>query len=109
MSAGLFVLPHLHKIEGGRGEERRGLAWLGALGAVSAGLALLAAGLLHPAAAARLDAPFFTAAGLLGDSARLEGLLSALWLLPDLTLAGLLAPWRFWRRWGWLLPERRDT
>ena len=95
MSAGLFVLPHLYKIEGGQGEECRGLAWLGALGAVSAGLALLTAGLLHPAAAARLDAPFFTAAGLLGDSARLEGLLSALWLLPDLTLAGLLA-----RSWG---------
>ena len=39
------------------------------------------------------------AAGLLGDSARLEGLVSALWLLPDLTLAGLLS--RSWgeRRW----------
>lgn len=94
MSTGLFVLPHLYKIESGQ-DGRRGLAWLGALGAASAGLALLTSGLLHPAVAEQLDAPFFTAAGLLGDSARLEGLVSGLWLLSDLTLAGLLA-----RCWG---------
>lgn len=94
MSTGLFVLPHLYKIESER-DGRRGPAWLGALGAASAGLALLTAGLLHPAVAAQLNAPFFTAAGLLGDSARLEGLVSGLWLLSDLTLAGLLA-----RCWG---------
>lgn len=98
MFTGLFVLPHLYKIESGQ-DGRRGLAWLGALGAASAGLALLTAGLLHPAVAGQLDAPFFTAAGLLGDSARLEGLVSGLWLLSDLTLAGLLA--RCWgeKRW----------
>lgn len=95
MSAGLFVLPHLYKVEAGQRQDRQGLVWLGALGAASAGLALLTAGLLHPHTAARLDAPFFTAAGLLGDSARLEGLISALWLLSDLILAGLLA-----RCWG---------
>lgn len=94
MSTGLFVLPHLYKIESGQ-DGRRGLAWLGALGAASAGLALLTSGLLHPAVAEQLDAPFFTAAGLLGDSARLEGLVSGLWLLSDLTLAGLLS-----RCWG---------
>lgn len=99
MSTGLFVLPHLYKIDIGHRQDRRGLVWLGALGAASAGLALLTAGLLHPHTAARLEAPFFTAAGLLGDSARLEGLISALWLLSDLTLAGLLA--RCWgeKRW----------
>ena len=98
MSTGLFVLPYLYKIESGQ-DGRRGLAWLGALGAASAGLALLTSGLLHPAVAEQLDAPFFTAAGLLGDSARLEGLVSGLWLLSDLTLAGLLA--RCWgeKRW----------
>ena len=95
MGTGLFVLPHLYRIEAGPGEDRPGLAWLGALGAVSAGLALLTAGLLHPAVAEQLDGPFFVAAGLLGDSARLEGLVSALWLLPDLALAGLLV-----RCWG---------
>ena len=98
LSAGLFVLPHLYKVEEEPGGTSRGLIWLGALGLLSAGLGLLTAGLLSPAVAARMDAPFFTAAGLLGDSARLEGLVSALWLLPDLTLAGLLA-----RAWG----ERR--
>lgn len=101
MSAGLFILPHLYKVEPEQREDCRGLVWLGALGAASAGLALLTAGLLHPETAARLDAPFFTAAGLLGDSARLEGLVSALWLLSDLTLAGLLA-----RCWG---EERRPA
>ena len=62
---------------------------------LSAALALLTAGLLSPAVAARLEGPFFVAAGLLGDTARLEGLVSALWLLPDLTLIGLLS-----RSWG---------
>lgn len=95
MSAGLFVLPILYKVENGAGENRRGPAWLGALGLASAALAALTAGLLSPAVAAQLDGPFFTAAGLLGDSARLEGLVSALWLLPDLTWVGLLA-----RSWG---------
>lgn len=91
LSAGLFVLPYLYKVEEEPGGTRRGLVWLGALGVVSSALAALTAGLLSPAVAARVDAPFFAAAGLLGDSARLEGLVSALWLLPDLTLAGLLA------------------
>lgn len=91
LSAGLFALPHLYKVEAEPGGTRLGLVWLGALGVLSAALAALTAGLLSPAVAARLDAPFFAAAGLLGDSARLEGLVSALWLLPDLTLAGLLA------------------
>lgn len=99
MSTGLFVLPYLYKVEGKLEEACRGPAWLGALGALSAALSALTAGLLRPAVAGSLDGPFFTAAGLLGDSARLEGLVSALWLLPDLTLAGLLA--RCWgeRRW----------
>ncbi len=100
MSAGLFVLPILYKVENGAGENRRGPAWLGALGLASAALAALTAGLLSPAVAAQLDGPFFTAAGLLGDSARLEGLVSALWLLPDLTLAGLLAHSWGVQRWS---------
>lgn len=93
--AGLFTLPHLYKVKREPGGRARGLAWLGSLGIVSAALALLTAGLLSPETAARLNGPFFAAAGLLGDSARLEGLVSALWLLPDLTLVGLLS-----RSWG---------
>ena len=101
MSAGLFVLPLLDKVEAPPEGDRPGPVWLGALGLTTAALAALTAGLLSPAVAAELDAPFFTAAGLLGDSARLEGLISALWLLPDLVLAGLLA-----RCWG---EERRPA
>ena len=95
LSIGLFAVPHLYQAEAEPGGARRGLVWLGVLGLLSAALALLTAGLLSPGVAARLDGPFFAAAGLLGDSARLEGLVSALWLLPDLTLIGLLS-----RSWG---------
>ena len=52
-------------------------------------------GVLSPALAGALRDPFLTAVGVLGDTARLEGLVSALWLIPDLTLAGLLA-----QTWG---------
>lgn len=99
MSTGLFALPFLYQVKREPEEDRRGLVWLGALGLASAALAALTAGLLSPAVSALLDGPFFAAAGLLGDSARLEGLVSALWLLPDLALAGLLS--RSWgeRRW----------
>ena len=72
MSAGLYTLPHLYKVKEGEGAARRELVWLGALGVLCAGLTLLTAGLLSPAVAVQLDDPFFTAAGLLGDSARLE-------------------------------------
>ncbi len=99
MSTGLFILPILYKVEGGADGDRQGLVWLGTLGVISAALAALTAGLLSPVVAARLDGPFFAAAGLLGDSARLEGLVSALWLLPDLTLAGLLA--HCWGKQRW--------
>ncbi len=99
MSTGLFVLPILYEAEPRQREDRRGLVWLGTLGLVCAVLAALTAGLLSPVVAAQLDEPFFAAAGLLGDSARLEGLVSALWLLPDLTLAGLLAHSWGKRRW----------
>ena len=95
LSTGLVALPYLYKVEEEPGSTHRGLVWLGALGLLSAALAALTAGLLSPAVAALLDEPFFAAAGLLGDSARLEGLVSALWLLPDLTLVGLLS-----RSWG---------
>lgn len=95
MSTGLFVLPYLYKVKAGPERPGHGLVWLGALGLLSAALSLLTTGLLSPGVAVLLEGPFFAAAGLLGESARLEGLISAVWLLPDLTLAGLLA-----RGWG---------
>ncbi len=98
LSTGLFVLPYIYKTKRPEQGRRRGLAWLAALGLLGALLAALTAGMLSPAVAGQLREPFFVAAGVLGESARGEGLLSALWLLPDLTLAGLLS-----RVWG----ERR--
>ena len=97
MAPALFVLPYLYKAEGPN-EGKRGLVWLAGLGAASVALSVITTGLLD-GAVAWVEQPFFAAAGLLGNSARCEGLLSALWLLPDLTLAGLLC--RVWgpRRW----------
>lgn len=95
LSPGIFVLPYLYKVERGTGERRQALGWLGVLGGVAVGLTALVQGILSPALARQLQDPFFGAVGVLGDTARLEGLISALWLLPDLSLAGLLA-----QTWG---------
>ena len=95
LSVGLFVLPYLYKIEAGEGDRRRGLTWLAVLGITGVVLTGLTVGVLSPALAGELRDPFLTAVGVLGGTARLEGLVSALWLLPDLVLAGLLA-----QSWG---------
>ena len=95
LSVGLFVLPYLYKIEAGEGDRRRGLTWLAVLGITGVVLTGLTVGVLSPALAGELRDPFLTAVGVLGGTARLEGLVSALWLLPDLGLAGLLA-----QSWG---------
>ncbi len=95
LSAAVFILPHIYKVAPMPGDQRRGLEWLAALGLLAAALSALTAGVLSPAVASVLDRPFFVTVGLLGDSARLEGLISALWLLPDLTYLGLLS-----RTWG---------
>ena len=95
LSVGLFVLPYLYKIEAGEGDRRRGLTWLAVLGITGVVLTGLTVGVLSPALAGALRDPFLTAVGVLGGTARLEGLVSALWLLPDLVLAGLLA-----QSWG---------
>ena len=95
LTAGLYTLPHIYKV---RQEERSragSLTWLTALGAVSVLLSALTAGVLGPALTAQLRDPFFAGISVLGRTARLEGLASALWLLPDLVLAGLLA-----QSWG---------
>lgn len=96
LTPGLFVLPYIYKAE--TRSEGRGLCWLAALGGISAALCLITGGILGNGAA-QVTQPFFVAAGLLGKSARCEGLLSVLWLLPDLTIAGLFC--RVWgpRRW----------
>lgn len=97
LTPGLFVLPYIYTT---REPERsdRGLAWLAGLGGLGAALSAITAGILG-GAVPEVARPFFVAAGLLGRSAWCEGLLSVLWLLPDLILAGLLC--RVWgaRRW----------
>lgn len=99
MTPALFVLPYLYKV-GEPKESGRGLAWLAGLGGLGTAMSAITAGILGGAAEG-VAQPFFVAAGLLGNSARCEGLLSALWVLPDLTLAGLLC-----RVWG---PRRRPA
>ena len=95
LSTGWFSFPYIYKVEG---NLSRGLVWQGVLGVLAAVLAAVTVGLLSPAVAAGLEQPFFTASGVLGESVRAEGLISALWLLPDLALAGLLS--RVWgERW----------
>lgn len=88
----LFLLPYIYKVK----ELRPGRAakWLAGLGAAVSGLCLVTAGLLGGMGAV-IDHSFFVAAGLLGETSRCEGLLSVLWLIPDLTAAGL-----FCRVWG---------
>lgn len=96
LAPSLFVLPYIYKVE--EREDGRGLVWLAGLGVLGAMLCLVTAGILG-AAGGQTPLAFFVAAGTLGKTARCEGLLSVLWLLPDLTLAGLLC--RVWgaRRW----------
>lgn len=96
MTPALFVLPYIYKVE--ERSNGRGIVWLSVLGGISAVLCLITTGILG-AAAERVPYAFFVSAGLLGKSARCEGLLSVLWLLPDLTLAGLLC--RVWEGKQW--------
>lgn len=91
-SVGLFLLPYIYKVEG---SLNRGLVWQGALDLLAAALAAVTVGLLSPAVAGQIQEPFFVASGVLGQTVRAEGLISALWLLPDLALVGLLS-----RVWG---------
>ncbi len=96
LAPALFLLPYIYKVEEGKGGK--GMVWLSVLGLISAALCLITGGILGRAAK-EVPQAFFVAAGLLGKSARCEGLLSVLWLLSDLTLAGLFC--RVWgaRRW----------
>lgn len=95
-SVGLFLLPYIYKVEDGL---HRGKVWQGALGLLAAALAAVTAGLLSPAVAGQIQEPFFVASGVLGQTVRAEGLISALWLLPDLALVGLLS--RVWVKERW--------
>ena len=86
----LFTLPYIYKVEG-----RSAVGWPAGTALCAAALSAVTEGLLSPPVASRLADPLFAASGVLGESVRMDGLVSALWLLPDLTLAGLLS-----RSWG---------
>ena len=92
LSPALFVLPYIYNVADR--SSGRHLAWLSVLGGLAAALSLVTVGILG-SAAERVPYGFYVAAGALGRSARCEGLLSVVWVLSDLTLAGLIC-----RAWG---------
>ena len=95
----LFLLPWLHQVPGQERARRPILLWLGGIALVVVALSALTQGVLGPGVVDELPIPLFTMTGVMGESARLGGLISAVWLIPDLTLAALLA--RTWRgKWG---------
>jgi len=89
-----WALPYLYKVPPRAGEGWAVGRWLLLVGGLTVALAALTRGILGQAAA-RLAQPFFVTTGVMGESARTEGLLSALWLICDLVWAGLVA-----RVWG---------
>lgn len=89
---------------GEEGETRRWIPWSGAGAVVTALLAAVTVGVLSPALAAAQTRPFFVMSVGLGKTARVEGLVSAVWLLADVTLAGLFL--QCCRRlWGVISPH----
>lgn len=90
LSPVLFTVPYIYKVEGTPSS-----GWLWGAAGTAAVLSVLTVGLLGPALAVYLPHALFVAAGAPGSGVRAEGLISVLWLLPDLILAGLLS-----RSWG---------
>ena len=92
----LFALPYCNRIKTAPGDRGRGMGWLLAAAVSTAALSFVTAGALSPALAVQAEDPFFLMTAALGRTARVEGLASSLWLLPDLVYLGLLA-----RSWQW--------
>lgn len=90
-----WAFPYIYSVSPRRNKGAGAVGrWLLLLGVLAVGLAALTRGILGKGAAG-LSQPFFVTTGVMGESARTEGLLSALWLVCDLVWAGLLA-----RVWG---------
>lgn len=95
VSMAAWVLPYLYKVSPGKTQAVGPVGrWLLLVGVLAVGLAALTRGILGQGAS-QLSQPFFVTTGVMGESARTEGLLSALWLICDLVWAGLLT-----RVWG---------
>lgn len=76
--------------EGGEGGGRHWLRWGGAGAAAVTLLSAVTVGALSPTLAMGQTRPFFIMTVGLGRTARIEGLVSAIWLLADVTLLTLL-------------------
>ena len=76
--------------EGGEQDARHWLRWGGAGAVAVVALSAVTVGALSPALAAGQTRPFFIMTVGLGRTARIEGLVSAVWLLADVTLLALL-------------------
>ena len=87
----LFLLPYINRTEPKEGDGARALVWLSAVTAGAAVLSAVTAGVLSPAVAAQIREPFFVMTATLGGAFRVEGLISALWLISDLIYFGILA------------------
>lgn len=97
----LFLIPYTiyyKDAERGPGGGRRGFGWLLAAAGIGALMAGVTAGVLSPGLLPLTEEPFFAMTAALGRSVRVEGLLSALWLIPDLMYLGLMS--RSWQRPG---------
>lgn len=71
-------------------ERRKWLGWSGASAAALALMSMVTVGVLSSPLVSELDRPFFLMTVGLGQTARVEGLISVIWLLADLTLVGVL-------------------
>ena len=87
----LFALPYIYRTKPAAGDGRRTFLSLAALSAGAAALSAVTVGVLSPRVAALAKEPFFTMTAALGRSFRVEGLISALWLIPELVYFALLA------------------
>ena len=89
------------------GEKKRRAGWSAASAGVLAVMCAVTAGTLGPVLAKSQERPFFLLCVGLGKTARVEGLVSAVWLVADTALLGLLFQTgrRMWRVMG--LPNER--
>lgn len=93
LAVGGYLLFLLGDIRPEQRSRRRVLLRLGTLFVLLAGAMVLVLGRLGAPLAAEIDAPFFqmvSGLGFEGAFQRLEGLVSALWVLGDVVLVGLL-------------------
>lgn len=95
----LFAIPYIYKEAVRPGDGGRAMGWLTALTVGSALLAAVTAGVLSPGVLTLAEEPFFAMTAALGRSVRVDGLVSALWLLSDMIYLGFLS--QSWRRAGW--------